>query len=597
MKKSIFLGVLALALLLSPQMAQAATPYLTVSAQSGSNYQITVNSGNSYASVNLYTREAGTDLWTVFHNLGQTNSNGYFSTNLLIGSFKSSIVRESYVTVGGISSSIVSTGSSGGSLGGSLSFSPASVSVNQNASATVSVYNNPVNQNLYIASNSNSSVVSASASGTNSVSVYGISQGYATIQVCSGSGNYCGSFSVTVNGNIVGNISFSPASPNLSVGQNLTVSINTPYFYSGSYYVSQNSNSGAVSASVSGSTLNLYGLSSGNSTLTICQTGGGSACGTLYVYVYTGQASGLTYNPSTVSLNIGANSGVYVSGTGGQNLFVSSNSNPQVASVGINNQNSITVYGINTGSTTIRLCTYNTQVCGNLPVYVYSGSSSQGSLSFVTSSLPAGSVGSNYQSQILVSGGNSPYTYQVTSGTLPAGLSLNTSGVLSGTPTTRSQFFFTVRATDNYSRQGSQAFNVEIFSGSVLGSYTFQNGLIVQSGSTVYIVYKNTKTAFSSRGAFEGLGFRFSQISCTNCGYLADSGHVVSTAARPHPWGSWVKSGSTIFFVHESGLIPISSYDVFVNNGGQDYLVVPLNGYDAGLPRLSVMTYNDARLR
>lgn len=665
-----------------PQFAQAATPNLSVTAQSGSNYQITVNSGNVHSSVDFYTRERGTDLWTVFHNLGQTDGNGNFSTSLLIGSFKASVVRESYVTVGGISSSAVSTGSggqsasltfsssalslnvgssatvyvygnssqnlyvasnsnsssasvsvlnaaslsvygssagyasiqvcasgvsacgyfsvnvSGGNPSGSLSFSPASVSVNRGSSAVVTVYNNPVNQSLYIASNSNSSAVSAAPSGTNGIALYGISSGSASIQVCSGSGSHCGSFWVSVGGgSTAGDMTFSPANPSLTVGQNLAVLISVPYAYSGGYYISQNSNTGSVSASVSGNSLNLSGLANGNSALTVCQTGAGSACGTLHVYVSGGNLSGLSFNPSSLTLNLNANSSVYVSGGSGQNLYLYSNPNPSVASVGINNQNSITVYGVNAGSTTLRVCAVNSQVCGNLPVYVYSGSSNQGDLSFITANLPAGSAGSYYQTQLLVSGGNPPYTFQVTSGTLPPGLSLASGGLISGTPSNRSQYFFTIRATDYYGRLGSQAFSVEISGGGVLGSYVFQNGLIVQSGSTVYIVYKNTKSPFSSRGAFEGLGFRFSQISCTNCGYLPDSGHVVVTAAAPHPWGTWVKSGPTVYFVHADGLIPISSYDVFVNNGGQDYLVVPMNGYDANLQRLPVMTHNDSRLR
>jgi hypothetical protein len=52
-----------------------------------------------------------------------------------------------------------------------------------------------------------------------------------------------------------------------------------------------------------------------------------------------------------------------------------------------------------------------------------------------TTSLASGTVGSFY-SQTLTATGTTPITWTLQSGTLPAGLSLSSSGVLSGTPTT-----------------------------------------------------------------------------------------------------------------------------------------------------------------
>jgi hypothetical protein len=69
-----------------------------------------------------------------------------------------------------------------------------------------------------------------------------------------------------------------------------------------------------------------------------------------------------------------------------------------------------------------------------------------------TSSLPGGSVGQSYSATLAAKNGTAPYTWSVSSGTLPAGLSLNSStGVISGSPatsTSSSGTAITVEVTD-----------------------------------------------------------------------------------------------------------------------------------------------------
>ncbi|WP_259346292.1 putative Ig domain-containing protein, partial [Curtobacterium sp. ME26] len=66
-----------------------------------------------------------------------------------------------------------------------------------------------------------------------------------------------------------------------------------------------------------------------------------------------------------------------------------------------------------------------------------------------TTSVPDATVGSTYRA-VVAATGTGPIRYAVTSGTLPAGLSLDAvSGVISGTPTTAGRSTFTITATNS----------------------------------------------------------------------------------------------------------------------------------------------------
>ena len=84
-------------------------------------------------------------------------------------------------------------------------------------------------------------------------------------------------------------------------------------------------------------------------------------------------------------------------------------------------------------------------------------------LTLSPASLNNPTVGSAFSQTISASGGNGSYSYSVTAGALPAGLSLNSStGVLSGTPTAGGSFSFTIKATDTASLSGSKAYSVTV---------------------------------------------------------------------------------------------------------------------------------------
>jgi alpha-galactosidase len=84
----------------------------------------------------------------------------------------------------------------------------------------------------------------------------------------------------------------------------------------------------------------------------------------------------------------------------------------------------------------------------------------------ITSASPiaSGTVGSPYSQTLTASGGNAPYTWSLSAGTLPAGLSLGSAGLLSGTPTASGTFAFTAQIADNDASTVTKDFGLIIFS-------------------------------------------------------------------------------------------------------------------------------------
>jgi hypothetical protein len=85
----------------------------------------------------------------------------------------------------------------------------------------------------------------------------------------------------------------------------------------------------------------------------------------------------------------------------------------------------------------------------------------QPALVLQTSSLAPATAGSSYSATLSASGGSS-YSYAVTAGSLPPGLTLSGDGHLTGTPSTGGSFAFTVRVTDQSGRTATRQFTLEV---------------------------------------------------------------------------------------------------------------------------------------
>jgi hypothetical protein len=76
--------------------------------------------------------------------------------------------------------------------------------------------------------------------------------------------------------------------------------------------------------------------------------------------------------------------------------------------------------------------------------------------------LPFAKVGLFYNQTITATGGTAPYSFTVSNGTLPSGLSLSSTGVLSGTPTTPGVASLSVKTTDANGCTGVRAYELEV---------------------------------------------------------------------------------------------------------------------------------------
>lgn len=94
----------------------------------------------------------------------------------------------------------------------------------------------------------------------------------------------------------------------------------------------------------------------------------------------------------------------------------------------------------------IKECDVKTSV--NITISVAPGSSPD--LTLDTSGVPtSATVGQPFSGALKVSGGTPPYSFSVSAGSLPDGVSLMSDGSFSGTPTVAGDFTFTVEVADS----------------------------------------------------------------------------------------------------------------------------------------------------
>jgi hypothetical protein len=384
-----------------------------------------------------------------------------------------------------------------------------------------------------------------------------------------------------INVQAEGTLPLSQTSANLSIGQNVLITAYPPYGQQ--INVTYISNAYVAYANVTGNLVTVYGLSNGTAQIELGTSDNYYAT----INVNVGSGGIIAVNPGNVSLNVGQTSSAAISG-GYSTYSVLANSNPSVVSAWVSGDK-LNVSALTAGSSTVKVYANNVNEYGTLYVTVVGV---MGNLTFSQASFNLAVNEMSYvtiYSPVLTNFGD----YYISTNTNPNVVSAGVNGttvslralspgnanltVYQGSTGMQGTLYVTVRA--------NQSGNI------------YANGTLINENGTIFITYKNTKTGFANSYAFTGLGYQFSTVTASSYQWLSNTGYVMNTPFVPHPWGSWVKSGNTVYFVHQDGLIPIPTHQIFTDNGGRDGMVVPMNSYDFTKPMLPLMVMSDARLR
>ncbi len=127
------------------------------------------------------------------------------------------------------------------------------------------------------------------------------------------------------------------------------------------------------------------------------------------------------------------------------------------------------------------------------------------------------------------------------------------------------------------------------------------NTLVNDSG-TIYLINGNVKIPFTSLAAFKGLGYQLKHVvkGSTAQYKLPSGGYLFNSATQSHAWGTWVKYGTTVYYVDSAGLVPVPTWAIFLSNLGKTEYILPANRADMdifkGNSSLPLLQMNDSRV-
>ena len=258
-----------------------------------------------------------------------------------------------------------------------LTLSQSNLTIAYGQSSQISILNST--GNYTILNNSNPSVISATLSAQTITLNASNNGGAAAITVCSTDMSACGIINATVGSTSSSSFTFSQTTPTLSIGQSLPITISG----TGAYNLSSNSNSSIVNASVSGTTLTLYGNSAGSSVITVCSSQGN--CNSVTATVgYASTGGPITLSQTNLWLQAGQAVSVVISGGTAPYSFLNDANSATYFQTSLSN-NILTLTGLSAGSASLSVCSGG-GACTQLSVLV-NGVSTNTQLTFGNNNL------------------------------------------------------------------------------------------------------------------------------------------------------------------------------------------------------------------
>lgn len=407
--KTLFLSILIVVSIFGiTNFARAVTPTLSISSTGNADsMQINVIGDPNTSVVLFYTSSSS---GSQFISIGNTGANGTLLYTINPSAYNIVSNSTAYVKIGGINGQQSSTvtwpyfQNSTNNSGSTFTLSQSSVLLNVGQTSTITASANY----LYVLSNSNPSVANINLN-SNQITITANTYGSTTANICIvGSTTNCASISIVAQNSTAQQLTFSQNNFSIVSGQSASVTVAGG---SGSYIISNNSNSSSIQASLSGAVVTLTATNtSGVAAITICTTNM-SNCGIINVNSTAINSNAITFSQTNPVVPLGQSTTVTIyGGVSGSNFYVSSNSNPSLVQANISGNILTLIANASSGISTINVCAFSGS-CASLTANV-SNVSTGGALSLSQNTV---SILAGQSSNIIISGGSTPYNFSSTS--------------------------------------------------------------------------------------------------------------------------------------------------------------------------------------